>query len=168
AREYCRSRQTVLAHHGLQADRPSRLRSLRPEKGVLNMQLRFRQQAATAGVAVVALTLALGAFSSSSTRSAPCGSSAGGGSASGGGSAKVSGTLNGSGSTFQLAFQQAAIAAFKSAQPDLTVNYGGGGSGKGRTDLASGTVNFAGSDSPIPDKEVSNFSGKGTGLYFPL
>jgi phosphate transport system substrate-binding protein len=132
------------------------------------MQLRFRQQAATAGVAVVALTLALGACSSSSTSSAPSGSSSGGGAASGGGSAKVSGTLNGSGSTFQLAFQQAAIAAFKSVQPDLTVNYGGGGSGKGRTDLASGTVNFAGSDSPIPDKEVSNFSGKGTVLYFPV
>ena len=68
----------------------------------------------------------------------------------GGGSANLSGTLNASGSTFQLAFQQAAIAAFKSVQPGMTVNYGGGGSGKGRTDLAARTVNFAGSDSPIP------------------
>jgi phosphate transport system substrate-binding protein len=129
------------------------------------MQLRYRQQAATAGVAVVALTLALGACSSSSSSSTPSGSSSGGGSTSSGGGS-VSGTLNGSGSTFQLAFQQAAIAAYKSVQPNLTVNYGGGGSGKGRTDLASGTVNFAGSDSPIPDKEASNFQGK-TVLYFP-
>jgi len=50
----------------------------------------------------------------------------------------------------------------------MTVNYGGGGSGKGRTDLASGVVNFAGSDSPIPAKEASNFAGKPTVLYFPV
>jgi phosphate transport system substrate-binding protein len=49
----------------------------------------------------------------------------------------------------------------------MTVNYGGGGSGKGRTDLAAGTVNFAGSDSPIPAKEASGFTGK-TILYFPV
>jgi len=128
------------------------------------MQLRFRQQVATAGVAVVALTLALGACSSSSSSSSSPGA---GSSSSGGGSASVSGTLNGSGSTFQLAFQQAAIAAYKSVQPNLTVNYGGGGSGKGRTDLAAGTVNFAGSDSTIPAKEASGFTGK-TVLYFPV
>ncbi|HLX46902.1 MAG TPA: phosphate ABC transporter substrate-binding protein PstS [Streptosporangiaceae bacterium] len=86
---------------------------------------------------------------------------------SGGGSSSLSGTLNASGSTFQLTFQQAAIQAYKSVQPNITVNYGGGGSGKGRTDLASGTVNFAGSDSPIPSDEMPNFKGK-TVLYFPV
>jgi len=132
------------------------------------MQFRPRQQVTAAGVAVVALTLALGACSSSSSSSTPAANSSGGGSSSSaGGSANVSGTLNASGSTFQLSFQQAAIAAFKSVQPNLTVNYGGGGSGKGRTDLAAGTVNFAGSDSTIPDKEASNFTGK-TVLYFPV
>ena len=132
------------------------------------MQLRYRKQATAAGVAVVALTLTLGACSSSGT-SAPSGGSTGdtGTATSGGGSANLSGTLNGSGSTFQLSFQQAAIQAFKSVQSGLTVNYGGGGSGKGRTDLASGTVNFAGSDSTIPSKEASNFTGK-TVLYFPV
>ena len=73
-----------------------------------------------------------------------------GGSSSSSSSAALTGTLNGSGSTFQLTFQQTAIPAFKTVQPGMTVNYGGGGSGKGRTDLASGVVNFAGSDSPIP------------------
>ena len=72
-----------------------------------------------------------------------------------------------SGSTLQLVYQQAAIAAFKSVQSGMTVNYGGGGSGKGRTDLASGVVQFAGSDSPIPDKETANFKGK-TVLYYPI
>ncbi|HET7013141.1 MAG TPA: phosphate ABC transporter substrate-binding protein PstS [Streptosporangiaceae bacterium] len=128
------------------------------------MRFRPRQQVAAAGVAVVALTLVLGACSSSSSSSAPSGGSS---SSSGGGSANLSGTLNGSGSTLQLAYQQAAIAAFKSVQSGLTVNYGAGGSGKGRTDLAAGTVNFAGSDSPIPDKEKANFKGK-TVLYYPI
>jgi phosphate transport system substrate-binding protein len=129
------------------------------------MQLRYRQQAMTAGVAVVALTLALGACSSSSSSSSSPGASSS--SSSGGGSANLNGTLNGSGSTLQLVYEQAAISAFKSVQSGMTVNYGGGGSGKGRTDLASGTVNFAGSDSPIPDKEKANFKGK-TVLYYPI
>jgi phosphate transport system substrate-binding protein len=133
------------------------------------MQFRPRQQVTAAGVAVVALTLALGACSSSSSSSTPAANSSGGGSSSssGGGSANLSGTLNASGSTLQLVYEQAAIAAFKSVQSGMTVNYGGGGSGKGRTDLAAGTVNFAGSDSPIPDKETANFKGK-TVLYYPI
>src|SRR5690348_18272453 len=132
------------------------------------MQLRYRQQVAAAGVSVAALALVLGACSSSSSSSPASGGS---GSAAGGGSssssASLSGTLNASGSSFQLTFQQEAISAFKQVQPNMTVNYGGGGSGKGRTDLAGGTVNSAGSDSPIPSKEASEFSGK-TILYFPV
>ena len=130
------------------------------------MQLRYRQQVTAAGVSVVALALTLGACSSSSSSSTPSGGSSALRSSSGG-SANLSGTLNGSGSTLQLVYQQAAIAAFKSVQSGMTVNYGGGGSGKGRTDLASGTVQFAGSDSPIPAKEASNFKGK-TVLYYPI
>ena len=130
------------------------------------MQLRYRQQVAAAGVSVAALALVLGACSSSSSSSSSGGSSpSGGGSSSG--SAALSGTLNASGSTLQLVYEQAAISAFKSVQSGMTVNYGGGGSGKGRTDLASGVVNFAGSDSPIPAKETANFKGKAV-LYYPI
>jgi phosphate transport system substrate-binding protein len=115
---------------------------------------------AVAGVALAAAALSVAACSSSSTTT----SSSGGGSS----SAKLSGTLNGSGSTFQLTFQQTAISNFKSVQPNMTVNYGGGGSGKGRTDLASGVVQYAGSDTaPIPSAEVANFKGKAV-LYFPV
>src|SRR3954452_12528164 len=132
------------------------------------MQLRYRHQVAAAGVSVAALALVLGACSSSSSSSSPASSGSGSAAAgSSGSSSSLSGTLNGSGSTFQLTFQQEAISAFKSVQPSMTVNYGGGGSGKGRTDLAGGTVNFAGSDSPIPSKEASGFTGK-TILYFPV
>ena len=112
--------------------------------------------AVMAGAALTAMALSLAACSSSS-------SSSGGGSS----SSSLSGTLNASGSTLQLVYQQAAIQAYKSVQPSMTVNYGGGGSGKGRTDLASGVVQFAGSDSPIPSDEVANFKGK-TVLYYPI
>ena len=60
----------------------------------------------------------------------------------------------------QLVYQQQAIQSFKSVQPSITVNYGGGGSGKGRTDLASDVVQFAGSDSPISSDETASFKGK--------
>jgi phosphate transport system substrate-binding protein len=113
----------------------------------------MRIQGAAAGAVLVAAALGLAACSSSSTPSGSSGS--------------LTGTLNGSGSSFQLIFQQTAIQSFKSIQPGMTVNYGGGGSGKGRTDLASNVVQFAGSDSPIPSKEAANFKGK-TVLYFPV
>jgi len=128
------------------------------------MQLRGRKQIAAVGGAVA---VALLAACSSSTTSAPPAATGTGGATSGSTSAALSGTLNGSGSTFQTPFQEQAIQNFKSVQSGMTVNYGGGGSGKGRTDLASGVVNFAGSDSPVPSKEASNFAGK-TVLYFPV
>ena len=124
------------------------------------MQRRRIQRVTTAGLATAAIASLVAA----------CGSSGGGSpssSSSSSSSAALSGTLNGSGSTFQLTFQQEAISGFKSVQSGVTVNYGGGGSGKGRTDLASGVVNYAGSDSPIPPAETANFKGK-TVLYFPV
>ncbi len=124
------------------------------------MQLFRIRRVTTAGVALLATALLAAACSSSSstTSSKPSSSSS---------SSNLSGTLNASGSTFQLPFQEAAISSFKSVQPSMTVNYGGGGSGKGRTDLSSGVVNFAGSDSTIPAAEEANFKGK-TVLYFPV
>jgi phosphate transport system substrate-binding protein len=120
------------------------------------------QKTATAGVALAAVAV-LAACSSSGSGSS---SSSGSPKASSSAAAKVSGSLTGSGSTFQTVYQQAAIQAFKTIQPNVTVNYGAGGSGKGRTDLASGVVNFAGSDSPIPSSEASSF--KKPVLYFPV
>jgi phosphate transport system substrate-binding protein len=114
------------------------------------------QRITAAGVALVAITSFTAACSSNNNSGSSGGSSSG-----------LSGTLNGSGSTFQLTFQQAAIQQYKSVEPSVTVNYGGGGSGKGRTDLSSNVVQFAGSDSPIPSTEQSSFKGK-TVLYFPV
>ncbi len=121
-----------------------------------------RARWAALSTAVLGMLILSACSSSSTTSSSPSSTNS-----SSTGSSSLSGTLNASGSTFQLTFQQAAISAFKSVQPGITVNYGGGGSGKGRTDLASGVVNFAGSDSPIPSTEQANFKGK-TVLYFPV
>jgi phosphate transport system substrate-binding protein len=135
------------------------------------MPLGRRQRVATVGAAAVATALGLAACSSSSSSSSPASSGSGSATSasasSSSSSAAVSGTLNASGSTFQLTFQQTAIAAFKQTQPNVTVNYGGGGSGKGVTDLASGTVQYAGSDSPISAAQEPLFKGK-TVLYFPV
>ncbi len=131
------------------------------------MAFRRRQQVTTVGVAVVATALSLAACSSSSSSSSSAATGSTASSSASSSSAKLTGTLNGSGSTFQTTFQETAISSFKSVQPSMTVNYGSGGSGKGRTDLSSGVVNFAGSDSTIPASEEANFKGK-TVLYFPV
>ena len=85
----------------------------------------------------------------------------------GGGGGSGSTTLNGSGSTFQQTFDQTAIAAFQDANKGITINYAGGGSGKGKTDLQSKTVDFAGTDSLVKDADVSKYQG-GKILYFPI
>jgi phosphate transport system substrate-binding protein len=135
------------------------------------MKLRGSKQAVVAGGAVFA-ALALAACSSSSSSSSSSAPAAASPTSSGGASStasasSVSGTINGSGSTFQTNFQQAAIEAFKTSNPKITVNYSGVGSGTGRNNLAAGTVLYAGSDSAIPASETANFKGKKV-LYFPV
>jgi phosphate transport system substrate-binding protein len=76
-------------------------------------------------------------------------------------------SLNASGSTFQKPFQEAAIEGFKKTTKDVTINYGGGGSGKGRQDLADQVVDFAGADSPYKDADLAKNKG-GDVLYFPI
>ncbi|MGB6614741.1 MAG: phosphate ABC transporter substrate-binding protein PstS, partial [Trebonia sp.] len=107
----------------------------------------------------------LAACSSSSSSSS---SSTGATAATTSSAAAASGTLNGSGSTLQLTFEQAAISAFKSTNSSITVNYAGVGSGTGRANLYANTVNFAGSDSPIPSTEASKVPAGKTVLYFPI
>jgi phosphate transport system substrate-binding protein len=136
------------------------------------MQLRRRQQVVAAGGALVAMALSLAACSSSSSSTPPSTGSSGSGSAPASApsssAASASGTINAAGSTFQTNFQQAAIAAFKSSSPNITVNYDPVGSGTGRADLYKNTVLFAGSDSPIPSKEASEVPAGKTVLYFPV
>lgn len=70
-------------------------------------------------------------------------------------------TLNGSGATFALPLIDACKADYAAASGN-TINYPGGGSGKGRTDFAAGLVDFAGSDAPYSSGEPSNL------IYAPI
>ena len=79
---------------------------------------------------------------------------------------KLSATLNASGATFPQAFYEEQIAAFQKDASDVTINYGGGGSGKGRQDLADQVTDWAGSDAPVADADLPKFKG-GDILYFP-
>jgi len=102
-------------------------------------------------VAVAGVSLLAGACGSSSgTSTAPS-------------SAPATTVGGGSGSTFQAPFDQDAIAAFAKAHSGVTINYAGGGSGKGQKDLMSNLVDFAGTDSLV--KDTSGYAG-GL-LYFP-
>jgi phosphate transport system substrate-binding protein len=76
-------------------------------------------------------------------------------------------TLNGSGSTLSKPYQETAIEQFKKSNKGINVNYGGGGSGKGRQDLADMVVDFAGTDSPYKESELAKNKG-GKVLYFPI
>jgi phosphate transport system substrate-binding protein len=132
------------------------------------MQLRGSKQAAAAGGAVIA-ALALAACSSSSSSSSSSSAAAATSAASSSSSTSTaSGTIKAAGSTFQTNFQQSAISAFKSEDPNVTVDYDPVGSGTGRSDLYSNTVLFAGSDSSIPAKEKSEVPAGKTVLYFPV
>jgi phosphate transport system substrate-binding protein len=109
-----------------------------------------------AGLAAVLTAVALAGACGSDSNNTP---SAGGGG--------TSGKLLGSGSTFQKNLQETAIAGFTKANSGTSINYAGGGSGKGKGDLASGVVDFAGTDSTLKDAEKANFKGA-TVLYFPV
>ena len=117
---------------------------------------------AGAGMAVLGLVLAAcgssSKNSSSNTTAAPGGTTAT--------TVKLApATLNGSGSTFQLAFNQQAIQEFAQKNPGITINYAGGGSTQGLTQLASKVTDFAGTDTPITD--YTKYGGETAVLYFP-
>jgi phosphate transport system substrate-binding protein len=116
---------------------------------------------AAVSASVVAVALVAGACGSSSKKTT--GSS---GSTATTTAALAAATLNESGSTFQKPFLEEAAKAFKSDQSAVTVNIGGGGSGKGKQDLADQVTEIAGSDSIPKSTDLSKFKG-GAILYFP-
>jgi phosphate transport system substrate-binding protein len=87
------------------------------------------------------------------------------------GLADLKGKIDGGGSSFQDTFQQKVSTGFddavKSAGGDTTVTYTKSGSSDGKKALADGTLNFAGSDSPIKDEEKPAFGDRDI-LYFPI
>ena len=79
---------------------------------------------------------------------------------------KLTGSLVASGATFPKGFYDEAIANFADLAPDLTIEYGGGGSGKGRSDLQEKVVDFAGTDGVVKEEDISKFTG-GEFVYVP-
>jgi phosphate transport system substrate-binding protein len=76
-------------------------------------------------------------------------------------------SLSASGSTFQKAFQEVAMDSFMKSHSNIKLTYGGGGSGKGRQDLADMVVDFAGTDSAYKEEDKAKIKG-GDVLYFPI
>jgi len=70
-------------------------------------------------------------------------------------------TLNGSGATFAIPLLDACKVDFNK-DTGHTINYTGGGSGKGRTDFSGNLVDFAGSDTPYTSGEPANL------IYAPI
>ena len=88
-------------------------------------------------------------------------------SGSGGPAPSGGGTINGSGATFQKPFQEVAIEAYTKANAGAKVNYGAGGSGKGRQDFADMVTDYGCSDAPYKDDEKAKIKG-GEFVYVPM
>ena len=67
----------------------------------------------------------------------------------------LSGNLVGAGSSAMDAAQQAWIAEFQTANPDVTIDYDPSGSGAGRDTFLEGASDYAGSDRAFDDEEIA-------------
>ncbi|WOF24117.1 phosphate ABC transporter substrate-binding protein PstS [Microbacterium betulae] len=68
---------------------------------------------------------------------------------------ELSGTIDATGASSQAAAQEAWVAAFQTANADVTVNYEPTGSGVGRDNFLEGASAFIGSDRAFDDDEVA-------------
>lgn len=102
----------------------------------------------TGGIAAIALVGALALAS--------CASNEGGTTDPSETPSTLSGTLNGAGSSAQGSAQEAWVAAFQTANPDVTINYDPTGSGAGRETFIAGGSDWAGSDSALSDDELAS------------
>ena len=76
-------------------------------------------------------------------------------------------TLNASGSSFQKQFQEVAVEGFAKIAKDVKINYGAGGSGKGRQDFADQVTDYGCTDGLFKEAELAKVKG-GPFLYFPI
>lgn len=98
--------------------------------------------------AVIAMTAALALSSCAANE----GDSAAGDA---GSESTLSGNLVGAGASSQDSAQQAWIAGFQTANPDVTIDYDPSGSGAGRDTFLEGASDFAGSDRAFNDEELA-------------
>lgn len=67
----------------------------------------------------------------------------------------LSGQIAGAGASSQAAAQEAWIAGFQTANPDVTISYDPVGSGGGREQFVAGGTAFGGTDSALADEELT-------------
>lgn len=130
----------------------------------MNDLLPRRRHRVLAVACLAAIGVTAGACSSSGTKTS---TTTGAGAATTTTVAVPAATLNGSGSTFQLAFDQEAIQEFAGLHSGVTINYPGGGSTKGLNDLAAKLTDFAGTDATIKAADLAKYGGAGAVLYVP-
>lgn len=152
-----------------------------PSKGRLLILSRSRTTLGALGFAAVG-ALALSACgsnntTSTSTASSPASSSAAASTSSSSGSGGAngitcaSGSLTSSGSTAQSNAVSAWTKAYQSACSGSSINYQGGGSGKGVSDFTAGTDDFAGSDFSLNASKLSALKsrcGSGAAINLPM
>jgi len=73
--------------------------------------------------------------------------------------------INGAGATFPMPIYQKWFQDYNKAHPSVQINYGGGGSGAGISQLTNGTVDFGASDMPMKDDQIAKMKVKP--LHFP-
>jgi phosphate transport system substrate-binding protein len=73
--------------------------------------------------------------------------------------------INAAGATFPMPIYQKWFEEYRKAHPDVQINYGGGGSGAGISQLTNGTVDFGASDMPMKDAQIAAMKVKP--LHFP-
>ncbi len=70
-----------------------------------------------------------------------------------------SGNITGAGATFPQPFYQKAFFDYSAKFPQVTVNYGGGGSGAGVNGFIANTIDFGASDVPMNASEIAKAGG---------
>jgi len=75
--------------------------------------------------------------------------------------------LNASGSSFQKQFQEVAIEGFAKVNKGVTINYGAGGSGKGRQDFADKVTDYGCTYGLFKEADLAKVKG-GPFLYVPI
>src|SRR5690348_3543375 len=73
--------------------------------------------------------------------------------------------INAAGATFPMPIYQKWFQEYNKAHPSIQINYGGGGSGAGISQLTNGTVDFGASDMPMKDAQIATMKVKP--LHFP-
>jgi phosphate transport system substrate-binding protein len=68
-------------------------------------------------------------------------------------------SLTGAGATFPQPLYERWVQEYQNIHPDVKIDYGGGGSGKGIKDITDKVVDFAGSDAPMSKGDIDKAGG---------